>query len=223
MIRFVLVSKPADADIRVSINYNKIKGTWSRLGTDASNVPNTEPTMNISSTVLTSALRHKVSQLLSRISRSTVVVQILHEIGHCLGLQHEHQRANSIGGLKFKRDALIAYVTKELGWTNEEVEQQILKPVESKGHKESYTKFDPKSIMIYPFPAQVLEAGADGKEGAFVIFVVSHAHARQPKAFLRPQKSQLATSRWCRTSITRTRTSAPSLSRTRSKRATISM
>jgi hypothetical protein len=41
---------------------------------------------------------------------------VLHEFGHVLGLQHEHQNPNA--GIKWKLKAVEDYYVNTVGWTN---------------------------------------------------------------------------------------------------------
>jgi len=70
-----------------------------------------------------------------------------HEIGHALGLYHEHQNPNA--GITFDKDAVIAYYAKPPNkWNDLTTRENILDPIDPdcKG-----SNWDAKSIMHYDF------------------------------------------------------------------------
>lgn len=71
---------------------------------------------------------------------------VLHEFGHALGLQHEHQHPKSEVELKenFKGDFCEA-----IGQTESECDHNVLKRYSGSEYK--YTPYNPDSIMHYPF------------------------------------------------------------------------
>jgi hypothetical protein len=125
------------ADIRISFAK---KGSWSYIGTRARTVEDaTQPTMNLEMSLETSDLEFRRT--------------VLHEFGHALGLVHEHQ-INQGNPIRWNEAAVIqahAYV-----WSEAMVRVQILDRYKSasifnrSGPKYTTTKFDPKSIMLYP-------------------------------------------------------------------------
>ncbi len=127
-IRFVFGDDP-DAEIRIS--FDPGMGAWSYLGTDALNIARNEATMN-----------------LGWIDGSSVLKQF----GHLLGLINEHQQPNA--DLGWNEEAVRkSFQGPPNYWTKEQVELNILRkydPDEMAVVKE----FDPKSIMMYSFPAE---------------------------------------------------------------------
>lgn len=78
---------------------------------------------------------------------------MLHELGHCLGLEHEHQRAHD-AGFEWDITALTKYV-KNLNatWTDKDITEQIVQKLDDTVY--NGTVYDPKSIMHYDFPPDV--------------------------------------------------------------------
>lgn len=116
-----------DAEIRIS--YDSNDGAWSYVGTDAKGIPAGQATMN-----------------LGFLDGGTAG----HEFGHAIGLAHEHQ--NPDGGIQWNE----AVVIKALGgppnnWPPDQARHNVLEKYTA--NQIRGTKFDPKSIMLYFFPA----------------------------------------------------------------------
>ena len=73
----------------------------------------------------------------------------LHELGHALGLIHEHERPDR--PLVWNQPAVLAYYRHLTDWSWADIKQQVIDPYEAPIIIE--TAFDPQSIMMYPFPA----------------------------------------------------------------------
>jgi len=76
---------------------------------------------------------------------------ILHEFGHCLGMPHEHQRADGENSIVWDEPALFRHAAVNWGWDSVAVTQQILTKLGPGNY--SGTAFDPDSIMMYEYPA----------------------------------------------------------------------
>ena len=116
-----------DAEIRIS--FDSTDGAWSYIGTDARGIPANEATMN-----------------LGFLDGGTAG----HEFGHAIGLAHEHQ--NPDGGIQWNE----AVVLKALAgppnfWSAAKARHNVLDKYTA--DQLNGTKFDPKSIMLYFFPA----------------------------------------------------------------------
>lgn len=115
-----------DAEIRIA--YDSGDGAWSYLGTDAVNIPQDQPTMN-----------------LGFLDGGTAA----HEFGHAIGLAHEHQ--NPAGGLEWNEEAVIRDLSgPPNSWTEDQIRHNVITKYSVDQIKG--TEFDPNSIMLYFFP-----------------------------------------------------------------------
>ena len=120
---------------QIRISFNKNKGCNSFIGMDNISQPTDLPTMNFA---------------------WFDVGTVLHEFGHVLGLEHEHQ--SPFGKeIKWRRSLLDDYFLLTNGWDSAKVTEQITKrytETEVKG-----TPYDPESIMLYFFPSYLTTDG----------------------------------------------------------------
>lgn len=141
-IRFV---RDDPAEIRISFFADE--GSWSAVGRDALNAgyfPLHQPTMNF-------------GWVRDRSDPDEDRAVVLHEFGHALGCIHEHQTPT------FKRrwnhEAVMAYFQGPPNyWSPADIEHNVLSKYRAGGIKA--TAYDPASIMLYTFDAQLF---ADGK------------------------------------------------------------
>jgi hypothetical protein len=124
------------ADIRISFTPGV---SWSAVGTDAlvtEYFQPFEPTMNL-------------GWITPDLSEEDCAAVVLHEFGHAIGLQHEHQSPRS--PIRWNRKAVKADLSGWPNyWTPEQIEQNVFRRYRRTSTQ--YTSFDPLSIMIYPIP-----------------------------------------------------------------------
>jgi len=125
------------AEVRITLDQND--GSWSNLGTDATLIPPNEATMNYG--------WFDDSTADDEFSRT-----VLHEFGHALGAIHEHNHPRS--GIRWNKPAVYAYYAETQGWSKTEVDEQVFERYSLS--KLNTSKYDPKSIMHYAIPAELL-------------------------------------------------------------------
>jgi hypothetical protein len=130
-ISFREVSRAEDAIVR--IGFDATDGSWSYVGRDVLGVREpTERTMNFG------------WDLTTPYGKDTA----LHEIGHTLGLEHEHQ--NPHAGIVWSEAAVRNYFrAAPNNWDDATIEQNILRKIATDSIKGS--QWDPNSIMEYEF------------------------------------------------------------------------
>jgi hypothetical protein len=125
-LRFVFDDAPS-AEIRISFDEND--GAWSYVGTDCRGIPANEATMN-----------------LGFLDGGTTA----HEFGHAIGLAHEHQ--NPSGGIEWNESVVIDELAGSPNfWDETTTRHNVLRKYAA--NQVNGTAFDPKSIMLYFFPA----------------------------------------------------------------------
>jgi hypothetical protein len=134
LVNLAFVRVPAGAsDIRVSFAR---QGHWSYLGRDCSDIPQNEPTMNIS---------------LSRWDGVSEWDRVaLHEILHAIGFGHE--QAHPSAEIPWNRPVVYADYARSQGWTRLQVDRQVLNRYT--GTEFLGSAYDKNSIMQYPIEAR---------------------------------------------------------------------
>ncbi len=134
----------ASSEIRISFQADP--GSWSAVGTDClvtGTFPKNQPTMNFG------WLKDDTDPVEWR----RVVV---HEFGHALGAIHEHQ--NPKGGIQWNLPAVYAtFSGPPNNWSKDEIDFNIVQKYSI--DQLNATEYDPESIMLYSFPAQLIIGG----------------------------------------------------------------
>ncbi|MCX7240995.1 MAG: M12 family metallopeptidase [Burkholderiales bacterium] len=132
------------AEVRISFYADE--GSWSAVGRDALNrsyFPLHQPTMNFG------WVRDDSDPVEDR-------AVVLHEFGHALGCIHEHQAPTF--DRKWNQAAVMKYFQGAPNfWDEEAIRQNVLIKYSPKGIQA--TRFDPKSIMLYAFDAELFSDG----------------------------------------------------------------
>jgi hypothetical protein len=136
--KFVDADKAPDAKIRIS--FADQDASWSLVGTDA-----THP----------SAMKDDQGNPLPSMNLGWFDVgTYIHEFGHAIGLIHEHQNdAQDDIGIQWNKPKLYSYIERTQGWTKDQVDTNIINRY--KRNQLNGSKFDPLSVMLYFFPADL--------------------------------------------------------------------
>lgn len=127
-----------EAHLRIA--FMRGKGSWSYIGRDCLGIPTADPTVNFGWNLLTDP--------------RTVGVAI-HEIGHAIGLPHEHQNPNA--GIVWNEQAVInAFSRPPNSWDVATIRHNILDKYTS-GQIEG-SDWDPRSIMEYAFDKGLIQS-----------------------------------------------------------------
>ena len=148
-INFEFVSD-GDADIRIDFQPD---GSWSHIGTDAKDIPQTQPTMNF-------------GWLHDNTDDREYSRVVKHEFGHALGAIHEHQ--NPQGNIPWDKPKVYAkFEGPPNNWPKDVVDHNLFERYSS--NIANSTHFDNKSIMIYFIPAELTLNHVAIGEGVFDI------------------------------------------------------
>lgn len=129
-----------DPQIRVSRGEG---GYYSYLGTDILHIPKDQQTMNLEAFTMQTpdSEFHRV---------------VRHEIGHTMGLVHEHLRKELVARLDSQKT--IAYFQQTQGWSPSMTTEQVLTPLDDAQLTETPTA-DEMSIMTYQLPGIITKDG----------------------------------------------------------------
>lgn len=119
------------SDVRVSFSGDS---NWSFIGTDGGRVAPDQPTITLE-------------------GGAALPSAYLHEIGHVLGLVHEHQ--NPSANLPWDREAVYAFFGQRMRWPRQTIDLNIFASTNYPGQR----AFDPQSIMNLAFDPSMFTNG----------------------------------------------------------------
>lgn len=97
---------------------------------------------------------------------------VLHEFGHAIGLEHEHQ--NPKAKHSWNREAVYRYYETRNGWDRKFVDQWVFRQIEQ--NTAAVSDYDPDSVMHYFFPPEFTTNG--------VAFGGNHELSDMDKSFI---------------------------------------
>lgn len=152
-ISFREVKKVNESMVRIGFDHSD--GSWSYVGREILNIPMDERTMNFGWDLTSDAYG---------------MTTAIHEIGHTIGFQHEHQ--SPFAGIDWNKPAVYAeFSGPPNNWSKGEIDSNIINKMPANQVKGS--AWDPKSIMEYEFSAGLVNKPAPYQNGIFPPGIIS--------------------------------------------------
>jgi Astacin (Peptidase family M12A) len=142
---FSACNKSKPSDIRISF---KRSGAWSLVGTDSRRHDLDGPSLNVD---------YPQGKTWETMDKKELAYFILHELGHALALEHEHQSPEAKCGAEFDWPKVYASIP----WPKKEVDFNLRTKVAAKRLRT--TRYDKTSIMHYYFEPWMFKKGTESK------------------------------------------------------------
>jgi Astacin (Peptidase family M12A) len=161
---------PTANESLIRIAFDRSDGSWSYVGRDNLTIPQTEATMNFG------------WDLTNSYGWSTA----LHEIGHAIGFQHEHQ--SPFSGIVWNEPAVYREFSGPPNkWSKKEIDSNIIEKMPANQVKGS--NWDAKSIMQYEFDKGLILQPVQYQNGIYPPGILSPDDIRGVRQFYPPVKS----------------------------------
>ena len=163
-------------EVRIAFEGGVDGGYWSYVGTDILGIPLDQQTLNLERFSMQTPEREFV-----RVVR--------HEAGHTLGFPHEHMRRELVA--RIDRKKAIEYFGRTQGWTPDDVDAQVLTPLEESSIMGT-ERADDRSIMCYDIPPEItvdgepIVGGDDIDEDDYAFALRIYPPERAPQAPVPP-------------------------------------
>ncbi|WP_376914505.1 M12 family metallopeptidase [Paraburkholderia sp. OAS925] len=133
----------------IRVSFDHTLGNWSYVGTDSTKIAYDSPSMNIA---------YATSAPFPSVDKIRLKGVILHETGHALGLQHEHQSPKANCEAEFDWPKIYSTFSKDYGWDQKKVDDNLRALISSPRLRT--TPYDRSSIMNYYFAAWMFKNGS---------------------------------------------------------------
>ncbi len=146
---FSTCNRNKPSDIRISFARS---GSWSYVGTDSRRYDLSGPSLNVD---------YPQGRAWETMDKKQLAYFILHELGHALALEHEHQSPVANCDAEYNWPKVYDYMQNKLGWSKQEVDFNLRTLAASPRLRT--TAYDKKSIMHYYFQPWMYTKGVESK------------------------------------------------------------
>jgi hypothetical protein len=132
----------------IRIAFDPKNGNWSYIGTDSIRIASNKPSLNIG---------YGSDSDFSLVNKAHLKGVILHELGHAIALQHEHQSPEAKCDTEFDWNKIYATFKSNYNWSKDKVDTNLRQLTASPRLRT--TDYDKKSIMHYYFAPWMFTKG----------------------------------------------------------------